>query len=268
MNRGFVPVCFFLALMVGGGIFWQAGTVASAPSASTPPSLDEQEARAILLEIDDLWRATSSQGTVRMQVKTANYTRTMRMEMWSKGKDKSLVRIISPLKEKDTASLKTGNTMYTYLPKTDRTIRLTSGMMMSSWMGSHFTNDDLVKESRLAEDYEPRISFKGKREGREIIEFTLLPHPDAAVVWGRIVMTVTAQGHLPLIATYHDEDNILARTIYFSEVKNMGGRLLPALLKVVPTDKPGEYTELVYESLRFDLELPESLFSLLELRRR
>ena len=263
MNRAALQASIFLALLVvGGGIFGLAGTAVSAQPQ------DQQEARAILLEIDDLWRATSSQGTVRMEVKTVNYTRTMRMEIWSKGKDKSLVRIVSPLKEKDTASLKTGNTMYTYLPKTDRTIRLTSSMMMSSWMGSHFTNDDLVKESRLSEDYDPRISFRGKRDGREIIEFTLQPRQNAAVVWGRIVMTVTAQGHLPLLATYYDEDNSLARTIYFSEVKNMGGRLLPALLKVVPTDKPGEYTELVYESMRFDLDLPESLFSLLELRRR
>ena len=266
MNRASFPACIFLALLVvGGGIFGLAGGAVSAPF---PPSPDEQEARAILLEIDDLWRATSSKGRVRMEVKTANYTRTMLMDIWSKGKDKSLVRIVSPLKEKDTASLKTGNTMYTYLPKTDRTIRLTSSMMMSSWMGSHFTNDDLVKESQLAEDYNPRISFRGRRDGKEIIEFTLQPRPDAAVVWGRIVMSVTAQGHLPLLATYYDEDNALARTIYFSEVKNMGGRLLPALLKVVPTDKPGEYTELVYEAMRFDLDLPESLFSLLELRRR
>lgn len=257
------PVRIVLALLGASTLFWgSAGTAFSAPSP------EEQEARAILLEIDDLWRASSSQGLVRMQVKTANYTRTMRMEIWSQGKEKSLVRIVSPLKEKDTASLKTGNTMYTYLPRTDRTIRLTSGMMMSSWMGSHFTNDDLVKESRLSEDYDPRITFRGNRDTRDIIEFTLLPHRHAAVVWGRIVMTVTAQGHLPLLAAYYDEDNVLARTIYFSEVKKMGGKLLPAVLKVVPTDKPGEYTELVYEDLRFDLDLPESLFSLLELRRR
>ncbi len=263
MNRAAFRVGIFLVLLgVGWGIFGPTGTAVSALSQ------DQQEARAILLEIDDLWRATSSQGMVRMEVQTANYTRTMRMEIWSKGKDKSLVRIVSPLKEKDTASLKTGNTMYTYLPKTDRTIRLTSSMMMSSWMGSHFTNDDLVKESRLSEDYDPRITFRGKRDGREIIEFTLQPHQDAAVVWGRIVMIVTAQGHLPLLATYYDEDNVLARTIYFSEIKNMGGRLLPAVLKVVPADKPGEQTELVYEAMRFDLDLPESLFSLLELRRR
>lgn len=252
-----------LLLLAGAaGIFLQTAV------ASAARTTDDQEARAILLQIDDLWRATGSQGTVRMEVRTANYTRTLRMEIWSKGKDKSLVRIISPLKEKDTASLKTGNTMYTYLPKTDRTIRLTSSMMMSSWMGSHFTNDDLVKESRLAEDYDPRISFRGVRDDRDVVEFTLEPHPDAAVVWGRIVMVVTAKEHLPILATYYDEDNVLARTITFSDVKKMDGRELPTVLKVVPADKPGEHTELVYETMRFDLDLPDSLFSLLELRHR
>jgi len=240
-------------------------TVYGPPSAA---AADDEEARAILLEIDDLWRATSSQGRVRMRVQTENYTRTLLMDSWSKGKDKSLIRILSPLKEKDTVSLKSGNTMYTYLPKTDRTIRLTSSMMMGSWMGSHFTNDDLVKESRLSEDYDPAITFRGERNGRQVIEFTLNPHADAAVVWGRIVMEVTADEHLPIIASYFDEDNILARTIVFHDIQEMGGRRLPALLKVVPADTPGEFTELVYESLRFDLDLPDSFFSLQELRRR
>ncbi|MBU2537094.1 MAG: outer membrane lipoprotein-sorting protein, partial [Proteobacteria bacterium] len=104
MNLISSSVRIFLALL-GVGLLW--GAAGTALSASSP---EEQEARAILLEIDDLWRASSSQGMVRMQVKTVNYTRTMRMEIWSKGKDKSLVRIVSPLKEKDTASLKTGNT--------------------------------------------------------------------------------------------------------------------------------------------------------------
>ncbi len=255
-------LCFAISLCLVPALLFSL----LAPARALPP--EEAEARVILLEIDELWRASSSQGQVRMQVRTANYTRTLVLETWSKGKDRSLVRISAPLKEKDTASLKSGATMYTYLPRTDRTIRLTSSMMMGSWMGSHFTNDDLVKESRLSEDYAPAITFRGERDGERIVEFTLTPHPEAAVVWGRIVMTVTDRGHLPLVAFYYDDDNNLARTITFHDIKELGGRRLPTRLKVVPADKPGEYTELVYESLRFDLELPDSFFSLLELRRR
>jgi len=121
-------LCFAISLCLVPALLFSL----LAPARALPP--EEAEARAILLEIDELWRASSSQGQVRMQVRTANYTRTLVLETWSKGKDRSLVRISAPLKEKDTASLKSGATMYTYLPRTDRTIRLTSSMMMGSWM--------------------------------------------------------------------------------------------------------------------------------------
>lgn len=225
-------------------------------------------AHLILAEIDDLWRSDSSAARVSMRVVTANYRREVTMESWSLGKDRSLVRIIAPLKEKGTATLKSGAAIYTYLPKTDRTIRLTSSVMSGSWMGSHFTNDDLVKESRLADDYDPEIVFEGVREGQRIIEFTLTPRPEAPVVWGRITTTVLADGYLPLFSRYYDEDGQLARSVTFSEVKVMGGRQLPAVMRVVPADKPGEYTELVYEKITFGQPLTEAFFSLQEIRRR
>ncbi len=224
-------------------------------------------AHRILAEIDDLWRADSSYGILRMKVVTAHYTRTVRMECWSLGRDKSLVRIISPLKEKGTVTLKSGNAIYTYLPRTDRTIRLTASMMLGSWMGSHFTNDDLVKDSRLSDDYDPELLFEGERDGRRILEFALHPKPEAAVVWGKIVITVLADGYLPLISRYYDDDGKLARTLYFSRIEEMGGRRLPTVMRMVPADKPGEYTELVYEKLAFGVHLKDSFFSLQELRR-
>jgi hypothetical protein len=229
---------------------------------------NEIRAREVLNRIDDLWRADSSRSTVGMEVVTANYTRQVVMESWTLGEEMSLVRILSPRKEKGTVTLKSGNVIYTYLPKTDRTIRLTASMMMGSWMGSHFTNDDLVKESQLAEDYIPKITFEGEREGKKIIEFALEPKPEAPVVWGRIVMIVLADSLLPLASYYYDEDMVLTRTMTFSDIKEMGGRLLPAVLQVVPADKPEEYTELTYREMTFGVELDASFFSLQQLRRR
>ncbi|MCA1764712.1 MAG: outer membrane lipoprotein-sorting protein [Desulfobulbaceae bacterium] len=228
----------------------------------------EVRARQIMAKIDDLWRADSSRSTVEMKVVTANYSREVLMESWTLGEEKSLVRILSPRKEKGTVTLKSGNAIYTYLPKTDRTIRLTASMMMGSWMGSHFTNDDLVKESQLAEDYLPAIIFEGERAGKEIIEFALDPKPEAPVVWGRIVMVVLADNLLPVAAHYYDEDLILARSTTFSDIREMGGRQLPAVLRVVPADKPDEYTELTYREITFGIELDDSFFSLQQLRRR
>lgn len=240
-------------------------SVAHSIGESQDPSVTR--ARDILRELDDMWRGTSSHSVLTMQVKTAHYTRDMRMEGWSKGKNKTLVRVLSPLKEKGTATLKSGNDIYSYLPKTDRTIKLTSGMMMGSWMGSHFTNDDLVKESRMEEDYDPFISFEGTSEDQEIIEFTLIPKPDAAVVWGKIVATVLADGYMPLNYTYYDEDMNISRTMTFSRFEMLGGKIRPKVMRVVPTDKPDEYTELVYEELELNIDLEDDFFSISSLKR-
>lgn len=190
----------------------------------------------------------------------------MRMEGFSKGVEKSLMRILFPLKEKGTATLKSGNNIYTYLPKTDRTIRLTSGMMMDGWMGSHFTNDDLVKQSRLFDDYHYFITYSGEREGVLVEEISLTPKPDAAVVWGKIILTVRTEDEIPIKEAYFDEEMKLVRVLTLSNVKSFGGRRMPSYLKMTVLDKPGEYTELVYESMEFDIDLDESFFSLSNLK--
>jgi len=203
-----------------------------------------------------------------MRVVTSHYQRRLKLEEWSRGKEESLVRILYPNKEKGTATLKSGKIIYTYLPRTDRTIRLTSSMMMGSWMGSHFTNDDLVKESRLADDYDPKIVFEGERGGRKIIEIRLHPRPDAAVVWDLIEIEVDRALDLPRVCRYYDEDGRLVRSLFFTRPRRFGRRLVPSVMRVVPEDKEGEFTELTYLSLEFGLDFPDGFFSVNHLRRR
>lgn len=236
----------------------------------TGQAAEDNTARAskILAEVDDLWRGQSSYAITKMRVKTEHYTRTMKMEGWSKGKEKTVFRVLEPLREKGSITLKSDNNIYTYLPKTDRTIKLTSGMMMGSWMGSHLTNDDLVKESRLEEDYTATISFEGERKGQQVIEFTLIPKPDAAVVWGKLILTITAKDYLPVDEFYYDEDMKLARSMTFSEIKKLGGRDRPSVFRVIPADKPTEYTEFVYEKLDLNIEVDDKMFTLATLKQR
>ncbi len=228
----------------------------------------QNEAEKILRHVDDLWRGESSSAEMTMKVKTAHYTRTLRMAAWSKGKANTLVRIISPLKEKGTATLKSGKNIFTYLPQTDRTIRLTSGMMMGSWMGSHFTNDDLVKETRREDDYEAKITFRGERAGQNVIEFTLIPKLDAAVVWGKVVLTIRSADYIPLEEVFYDEEMAVARTFRFRDLKVLGGQLRPAVMRIIPADKPEEYTEVIYETLELNLPVEEAFFSIANLKRR
>jgi len=222
----------------------------------------------ILDKIDKMWRGESSTGTYLMKIKTTHWERTLRIKSWTKGLDYTLIRIEYPKKEKGVATLKVENNLWNYLPKIKRVIKVPSSLMMGSWMGSHFTNDDLVKESTLANDYHHRITFEGKREGQEVYEITLLPKEEAAVVWGKIVVVVRQKDLIPLYQEYCDEKEKPVRKMILSDVKKMGGRLLPSNMKVVPYDKPGEFTEIIYGDIVFDMELPDTFFSLRNLKQQ
>lgn len=222
--------------------------------------------RQILDHVDDLFRGKSSEGMMTMTVVTKHWKRSLTMQWWSKGKERTLIRILAPKKEEGTATLRVGNDVWNYLPKVKRVIKLPSSMMSGSWMGSHFTNDDLVKESRMADDYDFKITFQGVRDGKQVIEITCLPKPKAAVVWGKVLVVVRAEDYMPIYSRYFNEDMKPARTMYFTEIGLLGGRKLPKAMKMVPDDKPGEYTMVTYHKMRFDLDLADSVFSLRSLR--
>ena len=221
----------------------------------------------ILNKVDDLYRGTSSHGMMTMEVVTAHWKRTLSLEFWSKGKDKSLIRILAPLKEKGTATLRARNEIWNYLPKVNRVIKLPSSMMSASWMGSHFTNDDLVKESRFTDDYKCQITFEGPRKGEKIIELSCIPNPDAPVVWGKVEIDVRRSDYLPIVMHYYDEKLRPARDMTFSQFKKMSGRTLPAVLTLVPVDKPQEKTVVVYDNITFDLSLNDDVFSIRNLQK-
>ena len=224
--------------------------------------------RDIIDRVDRIMRGDSSHGIATMQVVTEHWERELTMEMWSFGTDYSLVRVQSPAKEAGTATLMADRDIWNYLPKIDRTIKIPVSMMLGSWMGSHFTNDDLVKESRLIEDYEIDLTFDGERDGVHVWEFRLTPTAEAAVVWGHIDYRIRQRDYMPLWARYHDEDGDLARTMIFSEFKDLGGRTVPTVIDMKPADKPGERTTVIYENLEFDVDVTPSFFSLQTLKRR
>jgi outer membrane lipoprotein-sorting protein len=223
--------------------------------------------RDIIDRVDRILRGDSSHGVATMEVVTENWNRSIEMEVWSLGTDYSLVRLTAPAREAGTATLKVENDIWNYLPKVDRTIKVPASMMSGAWMGSHFTNDDLVKDSRLIEDYDIEMSYEGDRDGDVVWEFKLTPKPEAPVVWGHIEYRVRKKDDMPLWARYYDEDGNLSRTLDFSEFRDMGGRLVPAVMNMYPVDKPGERTTMRYGNLEFDINLERSFFSLQALKR-
>jgi hypothetical protein len=225
-----------------------------------------QTAREIIDRVDRLLRGASSSAEVTMEIVTEHWERTLSLEVWSLGTTHALVRVTEPPREAGTATLKVDDEVWNYLPRVDRTIKVPPSLMMGAWMGSHFTNDDLVKESRMIEDYDIVIGFEGERDGVEVWEFVLTPKPEAPVVWGRVEEQVRKNDLMPTWARYYDESGDLVRTIVFEEFRVMGGRLVPARLTVRPVDKPEERTSLLYDALEFDIGLQAEFFSLRNLR--
>jgi len=243
-----------------------AGTLLVALLTSLPaPAIEVDE---LIRHIDRLWRGETSHAQMTMTVKTRRYERSMTMEAWSRGKDYSLVVIREPVKDRGIATLKVKENIWNYLPKINRVTKVPSSMMSGSWMGSHFTNDDLVKESTFEDDYDSRITFEGEREGRSIYELTSLPKPDAAVVWGKVVMEIDQSTLAPCRAFYYDEDGTLIRTLIFDQDRTIDGRVVPMRLLLQPEDKPDESTAIVYQEIRFGVPLESSFFSLQSLQQR
>ena len=227
------------------------------------------DARALLDLIDDLYRAEHSHAVMEMKVVTPRYERTLKLEGWSRGQDHSLVRILSPKKEAGTATLRVDEDLWNYLPRVRRTMRIPSSMMGGSWMGSDFTNDDLVRESRFTRDYDFQISFEGERERRKVVEITCTPKPKAAVVWGKVTTELDMADRstpMPWRVRYYDEKMHLARTMFFEEVGALDGRRLPTVMRLVPENKPGQYTEMHYLELDTKSPVPDDTFSLQRLK--
>jgi len=220
----------------------------------------------ILDGVDDLYRSNASHGIITLSVTTVNWQRTLTLEQWSKDEDKSLFKILKPKKEKGLATLRVDKNVWNYMPKVKRVVKIPSSMMSSSWMGSHFTNDDLVKQSRMAEDYTFSITFEGMQDDEEVVEITCIPNKEAAVVWGKVEVVVYADDYIPLRMIYYDEDLLLSRTLEFTNIQKMGGKMIPTLMSMIPADKPGESTTVKWDKIRFNVAIDDEFFSLRKLQ--
>jgi outer membrane lipoprotein-sorting protein len=228
---------------------------------------DKPTIEELLNTTDDIQRGESSEAVMVMDVKTKRFERSMKMRALSKGTENSLVTILEPAKDAGTTTLKVGDNLWNYLPKVDRTMKIPAGMMGGSWMGSHFSNDDLVKQSRMSEDYTAELKSEPTDEAPDtnwVIELT--PTPDAPVVWGKVVVTVLPE-KVPLSIEYFDEKGQLQRTLSFSDVQEVDGRQVPMTMMLTPQDKEGEFTKISYEKLDFGVEISDKQFTLQALKR-
>ena len=229
--------------------------------------LFSQDAKEIVEKSNDLIRAKSSIQEVYMKVVKPDWSREFSMKVWSLEPDYSLVLITKPARDKGTVTLKRQKEVWNWLPSVQRIIKIPPSMMLQSWMGSDFTNDDLVRQSSIVEDYEHSLLGEEKIDVYDCYKIELIPKPETGVVWGKILLWVSKKGYLQLKADYYDEDDFLVKSMIGSKVKKMGDRVLPTYWEMIPIDKPGQKTIFEWTSVKFNVKIKKSFFSQQNMKR-
>lgn len=198
-----------------------------------------------------------------MKIQTPDWTHELKLRGWSQGMKKTLIRILAPKKDEGVSTLRIDKEMWNYFPKINQVVKVPPSMMMGSWMGSDFTNDDLVRETSLVEDYEATL----KTEDKDHV-LTLIPKKDTPSVWGRIEVTLDKDTELPRRQTYYDERGRRVRVMELREVKDMDGRKIPTVMELTPLNKTGHSTTVTYNRAKYNQKIDPSVFTLRHLQRR
>ena len=246
----------------------RSASAASAVRADTSRiSTDEPGATEIVREMDEHLRGNTQYAEMTMTVARPDWTRQVSLKSWMKGSQYTLILITAPARDEGTVYLKRGNEVWNWLPSVERVIKIPPSMMSQSWMGSDFTNDDLVKESSIVQDYSHELLGTEEEGGYECWKVDLTPKPDAAVVWGRVILWIAKALPIELRAEYYDEGGDLVNVMTLSDIQAMDGRKIPTILTMEPAEEEGHQTRLTMEQVDFNLEIPDEFFSQQNMRR-
>lgn len=229
--------------------------------------LSAQDASEIIKKVDQKMRGNSSSSNMTMKIVRPDWSREISMKGWSLGTDFSLILITAPARDQGTGFLKRDKELWNWQPTIDRVIKLPPSMMTQSWMGSDFTNDDLVKESSIVNDYDHFIRGDTTITARDAWKIELIPKEGAPVVWGRILICVSKDDYIELLIKYYDEDDFLINTMILSDIREMGGRMIPARMDMIPAENPEHRTVIHYNDIQFDIGISEDFFSIQKMKR-
>lgn len=226
-----------------------------------------QTAKEIVKMADDKMQGQSNRSEMKMTIVRPTWKREITMKGWALGREYSLILITGPARDKGSAFLKRNNEMWSWQPSIDRTIKLPPSMMLQSWMGSDFTNDDLVRESSIVNDYEHQLGADTVINNLDCYKIILDPKEEASVVWGRIIVYIDKEELNQHLIYYFDEDNYLVNTMILSDIRNLGGRMIPTHMEMIPAEEPQNKTVIDYLDMEFDLDLKEAFFSQQNMKR-
>lgn len=230
-------------------------------------SSNAQTAIEIIQKAEENFRASENIAEIKMTIVRPKWEREMVMKSWNKGEEKALILVKSPARDKGTTFLKNDKEIWNWVPSIEKVVKLPPSMMLQSWMGSDFTNDDLVRNSSIEEDYEHKVLGEEEIDGRMAYKIELIPKPDAPVVWGKITTWITKENYLQVKTEFYDEDDFLINVMMADKIQEMDGRLIPARMTITPVEEEGNKTIIEYLSIDFDAEIDESMFTVQQMKR-
>ncbi|MFI5187811.1 MAG: outer membrane lipoprotein-sorting protein [Chitinophagales bacterium] len=222
---------------------------------------NSQTAKEIVIKAEDNIRGLSSRVEMTLQIVRPSWTRSMSVKAWSKGEQYSMMIVTAPAKDAGTVFLKRIKEIWNWLPGIERIVKLPPSMMAQSWMGTDFTNDDLVKASSRIDDYTHKIAGDSVIEGRKCWKIEMIPLPEAAVVWSKVNMWIDQKGYLELRLEFYDEDGKLVNILQCSDIRNVGGRTIPTKMEMIPVEKKGQETIITYTNAVFNQPISEEFFT-------
>lgn len=209
----------------------------------------------------------TSTSIMAMTIVRPTWERTIEFKNWTSGRDYSLTLINSPAKDKGQSFLKRQNEMWSWNPTISRLIKLPPSMMSQGWMGSDYTNDDILKESSVVNDYDHQIVGEEEYDGRLCYKIKMVAKEDAAVIWGHQVRWIDKKDFLFLKSELYDEDAYLVRTELGSEIRSMDGRLIPTRIELIPAEEEDQKTIIEIKEILFNQEINDSFFSQQNMKR-
>jgi outer membrane lipoprotein-sorting protein len=224
-------------------------------------NLNSQTPKEIIKIADERLRGSSSYTEMTITIVRPKWEKKMKLKSWSKGTDYSVSLVTSPAKEKGSVFLKRKKEAWNYLPTIERTIKLPPSMMTQNWMGTDFTNDDLIKQSSMVVDYTHKLIGTESIENLKCWKLELVPTEETSVVWGKLIIWIDKIDYMQLKTEFYDEDLEIVNKMVGSKIKEFNGKKLPSKLEYFPLDDEGNKTIIEYKLWNFDVSIPENYFS-------
>lgn len=176
---------------------------------------------------------------------------------------KVMVRILYPPKERGKDLLLIEDNMWQYIPNVERSIRIAGSQR---FMGGDFNNSDLLKVS-LVFDYTAELKEITKLGGSECY-FLILKANKPGVTYDQVNYWVRTKDFVPLKEEYVTLSGKKMKSLVYSDIGELGNRVRPRLLTMINTLRPTHRTIVKLSKAKFDIDLPDSMFTRVYLERK